>query len=88
MSNQHTKESELRLSGVHDWQAEEGATDATLLAMSLDAQTQATLAVAYEARTANLIAALVAGFTAVQMNVNYDKLADDITSRLGLGVPK
>jgi hypothetical protein len=56
MSNPHVGNARLRLSGVHEWQCEEGSTDATNIAAALDAQIQATLALAYEQRTANLIA--------------------------------
>jgi hypothetical protein len=38
----------FRQEGVHEWQAEEGSTDATQLATILDAQVEATLALAYE----------------------------------------
>jgi ABC-type phosphonate transport system ATPase subunit len=46
----------FRQGGVHEWQGEEGSTDATNLAAIIDAQVEATLALAYEQRTANLIA--------------------------------
>ena len=55
-SNPHIKTAERRMDGVHEWQAEEGSTDATMIAVALDALTEAQLAVAYEARTANLVA--------------------------------
>ncbi|UYL88378.1 hypothetical protein SEA_EVEPICKLES_91 [Arthrobacter phage EvePickles] len=55
-NNTHVAMAKFRQEGVHEWQAEEGSTDATNLAAALDAQTEATLALAYEQRTANLIA--------------------------------
>jgi hypothetical protein len=55
-SNTHVATAKFRQEGVHEWQSEEGSTDATNLAAALDAQTEATLAIAYEQRTANLIA--------------------------------
>lgn len=58
MSNTHPQLAELRVGGVHEWQSEEGSTDATNIAAILDAQVEATLALAYEQRTANLIALL------------------------------
>ena len=57
-SNTHFATAKFRQEGVHDWQSEEGSTDATNLAAALDAQAEATLALAYEQRTANMIAAL------------------------------
>lgn len=54
--NPHVATAKFRQEGVHEWQSEQGITDATLIAAALDAQTEATLALAYEQRTANLIA--------------------------------
>lgn len=54
--NTHPAVAKFRQEGVHDWQGEEGSTDATQLATILDAQVEATLALAYEQRTANLLA--------------------------------
>ena len=49
------------------------------------AQAEATLALAYEQRTANLIALLDAGYsTAKVAGVNYEDVADLIKERLGL----
>ena len=53
----HPSVAKLRQEGVHEWQLFEGSTDATNLAAILDAQVEATLALVYEQRTANLIAA-------------------------------
>lgn len=54
--NDHAAVSKFRTEGVHEWQGEEGATDATCIAMAIDANTEATLALAFEQRTANVIA--------------------------------
>lgn len=55
MSNPHISTAQFRLEGVHLWQGDTGSTDATEIAAALDAQAEATLALAYEQRTANLI---------------------------------
>lgn len=57
MSNTHIAVAKFRQEGVRDWQSEEGSTEATNIAAALDAQTEATLALVYEQRTANLISA-------------------------------
>lgn len=49
----HVAESNSIMDSVHDWQSEEGSTDATLLTASLDALRHATLA--EQQRIANLI---------------------------------
>lgn len=51
----HVKLAQESLDAVHDWQEQEGETDATLLATAIEAQAHATLALAEEQRTANLI---------------------------------
>ncbi|GAA4915654.1 hypothetical protein [Nesterenkonia rhizosphaerae] len=56
--NPHAKDAEFTTGDLREWIAREGETDATMLAVVLDSQAQATLAVAYEQRTANLIATL------------------------------
>jgi hypothetical protein len=61
VSNTHIAVAKFRQEGVHEWQSEEGSTEATNIAAALDAQTEATLALVYEQRTANLIALLTAG---------------------------
>lgn len=53
--NTHPAVAKFRQEGVHEWQSEEGLTDATNIAAILDAQVEATLALAYEQRTANLL---------------------------------
>lgn len=44
------------LDSLHDWQEEQGETDETMISIALEAQTQATLELAAQARIANLIA--------------------------------
>ena len=56
MSNTHIAMAKFRQEGVHEWQSREGETGESCIAAILDAQVEATLALAYEARTANLIA--------------------------------
>lgn len=70
----------FRLEGVHDQQGDEGLTDAAMLAAAIDAQVQATLALAYEQRTANLIAFLGDG----GHGDAYRLLQEQIVTRLGL----
>lgn len=54
--NTHPAVAKFRQEGTHEWQSREGDTDATQIAAIIDAQVEATLALAYEQRTANLIA--------------------------------
>lgn len=61
--NDYVAMAKFRLEGVHDQQSDEGLTEVTLIAAAMDAQTQATLAAAYELRTANLIAMQALGVT-------------------------
>lgn len=59
--------------------------DLICLAEPGDEQIAATLTLAYEQRTASLIALLAAGTTAVQVaGVDYSNVADQIKERLGL----
>ncbi|WP_394253673.1 hypothetical protein [Arthrobacter pityocampae] len=84
-SNTHTATAKFRQEGVHEQQSHEGATDATLIAAILDAQTEATLALAFEQRTANLIAMWRDG--AVDPGapgINYGALLGQIKERLDL----
>lgn len=53
--NPHAKDAEFSTEAIHDWMGDEGVTDATMLAATIEANAQATLALAYEQRTANLI---------------------------------
>jgi len=90
-SNTHIATAKFRQEGVHEWQSEEGLTDATNIAAALDAQTEATLALAYEQRTANLIAyeaGLSQAFRDNAINENGLRLwkltADQVTERLDI----
>ncbi|MDN6530301.1 MAG: hypothetical protein L0K67_14680 [Brevibacterium sp.] len=51
--NDHAAVSKFCTEGLHEWQEREGETDATCIALALDANTEATLALAFEQRTAN-----------------------------------
>lgn len=44
------------LESLHDWQGQEGQTDASMLTVVLEAQVRATFALAAEQRTTNLVA--------------------------------
>jgi len=87
-SNTHIATAKFRQEGVHEWQSEEGLTDATNIAAALDAQAEATLALAYEQRTANLIAAFAdlgaEDVTYLGLLVDGRKLAQKIVERLDL----
>lgn len=67
---------------VEDWMTDEGVTDATMLATVIDRQAEATLALAFEQRTANLIAVAVAQD---QRGVVGDRYWEEVAERLGLG---
>lgn len=92
MSNTHVATAKFRQEGVHEWQSYEGSTDATNIAEALDAQTEATLALAHEQRTANLIAlftcdedAHMAFGASVGMDADsWKAVAVEIKERLGL----
>lgn len=53
--NDRIKKAEDALDAVHDWQADEGITEETMITVALEAQTQATLALAEQQRIANLL---------------------------------
>jgi len=82
MSDTHIPMAKFRQEGIHEWQAQEGQTDATLICAALDAQTEATLALAYEQRTANLIALYTA--EGPLPSLDYGNLAKQIDDRLDL----
>lgn len=84
MSNTHIATAKFRQEGVHEWQSSEGDTDATNIAAALDAQTEATLALAYEQRTANLIAFYGDGPKVDAGDPAYAELHRQIVERLGL----
>jgi len=82
--NYHVRMAKFRQEGVHEWQGREGETDATCIATALDAQTEATLALAYEQRTSNLIAFYADGNEGTVPGIDYVALVDQIKVRLGL----
>lgn len=86
--NDYAAVSKFRLEGVHDWQIEEGMTDATFLATAIDAQAQATLALAFEQRTANLIAKMAlnvqVGAALVHLSPSFNAIDKEAMTRLGL----
>lgn len=87
-SNPNAAEVGPLLDSVHDWQGGEGMTDATELAAVLDANVNASLAVAYEARTANLIAFYDLGPEAGDQRNTWVELRQAIAERLAIGVTK
>lgn len=52
----HKDEAERLLDELHEWQSREGETDATMITVALEAQTQATLALVEAQEVANEIA--------------------------------
>lgn len=89
--NTHAIVSNFRTEGVHEWQSGEGETDATCIALALDANTEATLALAFEQRTAALIAfGQWASDSKAPTSPAIDhfdgtRLVETIRDRLGLG---
>ena len=82
--NPHAKDSEVLTEMIgENWIAHEGMTDATGIATMIQANTEATLALAHEQRTANLIARQA---ELKQLGLDYmaTDLAGVIDSRLGL----
>ncbi|MFS0715512.1 hypothetical protein ABC337_04800 [Arthrobacter sp. 1P04PC] len=55
-TNTHVAMAKFRQEGLHEWQSQEGETEASILVEAIDGQIEATLALTYEQRTANLIA--------------------------------
>lgn len=84
--NEHAANSKFLTEGLHAWQGAEGETDATCIAAALDAQTQATLALAYEQRTQTLLAAATATFAdgSAMFPAQIDSARRQIAPRLGL----
>lgn len=82
--NVHVTTAEFYQKGVHDWQGEEGQTDATHLATIIDAQTEATLALAFEQKTANMIAYLNGEGIAQPNREARAIIQTDVERRLGL----
>lgn len=52
----HVAEALVHVDDVHNWQSDEGITEATLIASALIAQAEATLALVEQQRIANLLA--------------------------------
>lgn len=75
----HAGSARARLGWVEDWQSREGDSDATQIANVLAAQVHATLALADEQRTANLIALAVSG-----TEDSRTRLIPVVMTRLGL----
>lgn len=55
-SNTHFSKAKFLQEGIHEWQAEAGQTEATMICLAIDALMESNLAGAYEQRTANMIA--------------------------------
>lgn len=81
--NDHAAVSKFRTEGVHEWQGREGETDATCIAMAIDANTEATLALAFEQRTANLIATADLHASLGRSGLAYP-IMEQISARLGM----
>ena len=80
----HAQEAAQHIDWTHEWQAEVGSTEEANLANALLAHAHATLAVAHELKTANLIAAISAGH--LLGHDHEDEAWDvEIRTRLGLG---
>lgn len=82
--NDHAAVAKFHTEGVHEWQGREGETDATCIAMAIDANTEATLALAFEQRTANLVHAYEVSLRA-QSAFPLADLHAQIADRLVLG---
>ena len=52
----HAANARRNIDGLHDYQAEEGMTDESMLTVAIEAQVHATLALVEQQRIANLIA--------------------------------
>ncbi|OSM43478.1 hypothetical protein [Nesterenkonia sp. PF2B19] len=78
--NRHAADAEYSTEALREWMESEGETDATMLAVALDSQAQATLALAHEQRTANLIALLN---TEGRCGIGAYYLREEIRERMG-----
>lgn len=86
--NDYVAVTKFRLEGVHDWQSDEGLTESTAIATALDAIAQSNLAIAYEQRSANLIAMQALGITDMtdwlpEHSKWWIERAEEIETRLG-----
>ena len=83
--NHHATAAQNLVQQDKSWTVGWETADAQHLATHIEAQAEATLALAYEQRTANLIAVLVAGQSVVQVaGVDYNLVANEISERLAL----
>lgn len=84
--NPHANDSEVLTETIGEhWIAQEGMTDATGIASVIQANTEATLALAFEQRTANLIAELsMQALLDQQGIVLSEETVDMLNARLGL----
>lgn len=84
--NPHANDSEVLTETIGEhWIAQEGMTDATGIASVIQANTEATLALAFEQRTANLIAQVDMRLNALRVGVELqDSIMNELNSRLGL----
>lgn len=81
--NDHAAVSKFRTEGLHDFQSGEGMTDATHITTAIDANTEATLALAFEQRTRALIE--LAGFYANDGHREHGlPVLKEINARLGM----
>lgn len=67
------------IESLHDWQGQEGQTDASMLTVVLEAQVHATLALVAEQRVANQLALLE---HLPPHSAARDQLVDEIRARL------
>lgn len=82
--NHHALAAGSILSGDKAWTVGWETADAQHVAAHIEATVEATLALAYEQRTANLIAMYTDGNTGTAPGVNYKDLLEAITERLDL----
>ena len=71
---------EHNIEGMHDWQDEQGQTDATMLTLAIEAQAHATMHLANQQHIANLLA-----YQALHPNSHTDldnSVADQITEAM------
>lgn len=78
----HAAKARRNIDGLHDYQAEEGMTDESMLTVAIEAQTHATLALVEQQRIANLIA-YFAAMDAISMNTLVSE-AKSIREGVGL----
>lgn len=92
MASPHIDRIRYLQEGAEEFCHREASPDAKVNAVALEAQTEATLALAYEQRTANLIALLNLGYEAITAitdlakmeHTDWQKVAVAIHKRLGL----